>query len=108
MNMKSVKWKFLAVLFAVLIVLCAVSGSALALELRIQNDFNSKLSTVVVYYDDASVAWKTKGWYIVDAKSLKTFRFSTSKADIYLYSQLQNTNIAWGVGDLTRTIISES
>ena len=108
MNMKSMKWKCLAVIFAVLIVLCAVPGRALALELRIQNDFSNKLSTAVVFYDDASAEWKTKGWYIVDAKSSKTFRFSTSKADIYLYSQLQNSNITWGSGDVTRTIISET
>jgi uncharacterized protein YkwD len=102
-----VKWKFMAAVFAALVALCVQSGSAFALEVRIRNDFGSKLDTVIVYYDDASGAWTTGGWYVVDANSSKTFNFKTSKREIYLFSSLSGTNMTWGKGDLTRVIIWE-
>jgi uncharacterized protein YkwD len=103
----AVKWKFVAAAIAALAALCAQSGSAFAWELRIRNDFGSNLDTVIVYYDDASGAWTTKGWYAVGANSSKTFNFKISKQEIYLFSSLVGTNITWGKGDLTRVIIWE-
>ena len=80
-------------------------GRASALELRIRNDFGYDLSTAVVYYDDASGAWRTRGWYIVGANSSKTYNFSASKPDIYLHSRLPRGN-KWGKGDVSRVVIS--
>jgi uncharacterized protein YkwD len=104
--------KFFAKAFAFGLFLCALCvllpKGADALELRIRNDFGNKLNTVVVYYDDASGAWVTRGWYIVGAKSSKTFNFSTSKSDIYLFSSLDGSTTTWGKGDVSRVVVAEA
>jgi uncharacterized protein YkwD len=79
---------------------------ASALELRIRNDFGSTLSTAVLYYDDASGEWRTRGWYTVRANSSETFGFTTSKPDIYLHSYLSGGG-KWGEGDVTRVVIAD-
>jgi uncharacterized protein YkwD len=90
------------------IVTLSLAVRVFALELRIRNDFGNKLNTTVVYYDDGSGAWMTRGWYIVSAKSSKTFKFSTSKPDIYLFSSLNGTKTTWGKGDVTRVVVAEA
>lgn len=104
--MKKIITVFLGVLF-VSVLLETNAALASALELRIQNDFAEKLYTAVVYYDDGAGAWTTKGWYIADAKAAKTIRFSTSKQDIFIYSELAGSKTTWGKGDVTRVVIAE-
>jgi len=67
-----------ALLACALIMALAVPALAQALELRVRNDFANSLDTAVVYFDDSSGVWRTRGWYVVGPKSSKTFTFSTS------------------------------
>jgi uncharacterized protein YkwD len=98
-----------ALLACALIMALAVPARAQALELRVRNDFANSLDTAVVYFDDSSGVWRTRGWYVVGPKSSKTFTFSTSSPEIYLHSQLAGPNrTLWGRGDVTRMVISKS
>jgi uncharacterized protein YkwD len=102
------KGRFVLLACALLMALVA-PARAQALELRVRNDFANSLNTAVVYFDDSSGAWRTKGWYVVGPKSSKTFTFSTSRQEIYLHSLLAGPNRRlWGRGDVTRMVISKS
>ena len=103
---KVVKWKLLALIFAMLIV-CAQPARALALELRIRNDFNNTLSVAVVYYDQYYKRWHTIGWYNAAPRRTRTVSFDTTNNVVYLYAYLSNSNLTWGGRDLARTVISE-
>jgi uncharacterized protein YkwD len=79
-----------------------------ALEIRAQNDSDRQLEIAVVYYDDTADSWTTRGWYNVAAKRTRTFEFSTSKRDIYIYAELSGGNTTWGKGDVTRVVVSQA
>jgi uncharacterized protein YkwD len=79
-----------------------------ALEIHAQNDFDKQLTIAVVYYDDAAASWIARGWYNVAAKKSRTVNFTTSKRDIYIYSQLPGGKTTWGKGDVTRVVVSEA
>ena len=103
----TVKWKLLAVIFAVLIV-CAQPARALAIELRIQNDFNNRLHVAVIYYDQTYKRWRTQGWFTAEPRRERIVTFDTSYQVIYLFAELAGRNLTWGRGDAQKTVISEA
>jgi len=102
------KWKLLAAVCAALIVLCLQPARAFALELRMRNDFDKKMQTVVVYFDSQAQKWRTRGWYAVEPRSERKITLSTSKTNIYIYAHLDGMSASWGNGDLTRTVTREA
>ena len=102
------KWKFLAAAFAALVMLCAQSGRAFALELRIHNDFDKKMTVAVVYFDSESQKWRTRGWYAAEPQSERKVSLSASKSNIYIYAQLSGSSMTWGNGDVTRTVTGDA
>jgi uncharacterized protein YkwD len=104
----AVKWKLMAAVFAALVAAaCFGERRADALDIHARNDFNTPLEIVLVYYDDETVAWTTRGWYRVEAKQSRILKSESSKRDIYIYAQLAGGKTTWGKGDITRVIVSE-
>ena len=103
---KVIKWKFFAVIFAMLIV-CAQPARALALELRIRNDFDNTLSVAVVYYNQHYKLWHTTGWYNAEPRKTRTVTFNSSHEVVYLFAYLANSNLTWSGSDLARTVIND-
>ena len=94
--------------FLLFTALCILSGFAApmvsALELRLENTFDSKLDVAVVYFDSKQKEWRTRGWYTVNPHSTRTITFKSSKPTAYFYSQLAGRKIWWGKGDLYRFV----
>ena len=102
----TMKWKLFAVIFAVLVTFCAIPVRAAALELRIRNDFDKKMSVAVVYFDAQPQKWRTRGWFNAEPRSERKVTLNASKTDIYVYAELSGATTAWGNGSITRTVIS--
>jgi len=101
------QWKLIAVIFTTLIMLCTQAERALALELRIRNDFNKKMFVTAVYFDDLPQKWRTRGWYVTEPLSENNISLNTSNPTIYLFAELSDSIMTWGNGDITRTVIAE-
>jgi uncharacterized protein YkwD/uncharacterized membrane protein len=101
------KWKLLALVLAALVALCAIQGRASALELRIRNDFDKKMSAAVVYFDSQSQKWRTQGWFNAEPRSERKVSLNASKTDVYIYAELAGATTAWGNGSITRAVISK-
>jgi uncharacterized membrane protein len=82
----------------------ASSGSAFALEVRVRNDFDTKMTVAIVYCEAKAQNWRTIGWYSVEPHSEKKLNFQALKTDVYIYAQLAGLSMTWGNGDITRTV----
>ena len=102
------QWKLFTIFVTVFVILYAQTGDALALELRIRNDFDKKMFVTVVYFDASPQKWRTLGWYSVEPRSEKKVPFSTTMQTIYLSAELSGSETTWGKGDITRTVITEA
>lgn len=98
-----------AVLPLVFLFLLTAAEGASALRLEIRNDFSKSLNTAVVYHDNSTDAWTTKGWYVTKAGESRTVNFSSSKETIYVHSFLAgDAENNWGKGDVTRVVVDEA
>jgi len=103
-----VKWKLLVAFFATLVAFCIQSGCAIAFELRIRNDFDSKMFVTAVYFDASPQRWRTRGWWSVEPRSERKLSLETSKPTVYLYAELSGQSMTWGNGDITRMVIGDA
>ena len=99
------KWKFLAALVVVAVMLCAQAGRALALELSVRNDFNRNMFVAIIYFDDQAERRRIRGWWNVEPRSERRLTFNTSRSTVYLHARLSGQPMAWGTGDITRMVI---
>jgi hypothetical protein len=83
---------------------CLLPVRASALELRIRNDFDKKMTVAVVYFDGQARKWRTLGWFATDPRSERKLTLDASSDNIYIYAQLAGLTMTWGTGDITRTV----
>ena len=77
-TMKTVM-KFVCFVFVVFIALCVQPTRALALELRIRNDFDRRMYAAITYFDGQAQRWRTRGWIAVEPRSERRVTYNSVK-----------------------------
>lgn len=105
----SIRRRSLAVMGFAFLLMASIPSAAFALKLNIQNDFAERLSTAVVYYAESEGAWVARGWYVTEPRQSRTINLPSPESTIYIYSLLSDKGkTAWGKGDVTRVVTSNS
>lgn len=107
------KKSVLSILFGAFILLAAVMvpQPAEAVNINLRNPYSDTLWTAIVYFEDSSNKWVTRGWYRVDPNSTRNLNFSgsTKKNSVYIHAYTREAS--WGgsgLDPIKRTVIKES
>ncbi len=101
------------ILFITLLVVCALSGQALAQKnLTIVNNVYYPVSLAVAY-KDINAGWLVEGWWDIPANGQRTLRLNTYHRNIYIYAQNIQNNGFWhgsanNNNDRTFTVVDQA
>ncbi|TWH48318.1 DUF1036 domain-containing protein [Sporomusa sp. KB1] len=101
--------KILFGLFILLVVAVAPQPAA-AIGISLENPYDQTLWTAIVYFEDSSGKWVTRGWYKVAPNSTRKLDFSSSTKKNSVYIHAHTSEAFWGGSEnsIKRTVIKET
>lgn len=89
-----------------------VPQPAEAINIQINNPYSDTLWAALVYFEDASNKWVTRGWYKVKPHSIRNLDFSSSTKRNSVYVHAHTSEASWGGSGerpaIERTVIKEA
>ena len=82
-----------------------------AVNIELENPYSQTMWTAIVYFEDSSGKWLTRGWYKVEPYSTRSLNFSSSTKREFVYIHAHNSEATWGgegENAIKRTVIKES
>jgi len=95
----------------ILLTIAVAPRPADAMGINIENPYPHTLHATIVYFEDSSGKWVTRGWYNVKPNSTRKFDFSGSTKKDHVYIYAYTSEASWGDNGnrtITRTVIKEA
>ncbi|TWH51851.1 DUF1036 domain-containing protein [Sporomusa sp. KB1] len=95
----------------ILLAVVIVPQRAEAININMENPYSDTIWTAIVYFEDSSNKWVTRGWYKVNPNSTRKLNFSGSTKKNSVYIHAYTSEASWGgygTDPIKRTVIKES